>query len=83
MSWLKRAHHIKIMFLNRIDNLHNHANSIILIFKFLIRIDTVQMPGNALITQFSDIIKRIKFQPSAQRSHKTVMEATHIYTPLT
>ena len=56
------------MFLNRIDNLHNHDNSIILIFIFLIRIDTVQKPGNALITQFSDIIERIKSQPSAQRS---------------
>ena len=51
------------MFHNRIDNLHNHANSIILIFIFLIRIDTVQKPGNALITQFSDIIERIKSQP--------------------
>ena len=48
--------------------LHNHNNSIILIFIFLIRIDTVQKPGNALITQFSDIIERIKSQPSAQRS---------------
>ena len=56
------------MFLNRIDNLHNHANSIILIFIFLIRIDTVQKPGNALITQFSNIIERIKSQPSVQRS---------------
>ena len=41
------------MFLNRIDNLHNHANSIILFFIFLIKIDTVQKPGNALITQLS------------------------------
>ena len=56
------------MFLNRIDNLHNHYNSIILFFIFLIRIDTVQKPGNALITQFSDIIEQIKSQPSAQRS---------------
>ena len=67
LCWLKRAHHIKIMFLNQIDNLHNHDNtcSIILIFIFLIRIDTVQKPGNVLITQFSDIIERIKSQPSA------------------
>ena len=42
-----------------IDNLHNHDHSIILIFIFLIRIDTVQKPGFALITQFSDIIERI------------------------
>ena len=57
------------MFLNRIDNLHNHANIIILFFFiFLIRIDTVQKPGNALVTQFSDIIERIMSQPSAQRS---------------
>ena len=48
------------MFFIRIDTLHNHDNSIILIFIFLIRIDTVQKPGNALITQFSDIIERIK-----------------------
>ena len=41
-------------YVNRIDNLHNHDNSIILIFIFLIRIDTVHKPGNALITQFSD-----------------------------
>ena len=51
------------MFLNRIDNLDNHDNGIILIFIFLIRIDTVQKPGNALITQFLDIIERIKSQP--------------------
>ena len=50
------------MFLNRIDNLHNHDNSIILTFIFLIGIDTVQNPGNALITQFSDLIERIKSQ---------------------
>ena len=56
------------MFLNRIDNLHNHDNSIIIIFIFSIRIDTVQKPGNALIRQFSDIIEQIKSQPSAQRS---------------
>ena len=56
------------MLLNRIDNLHNHDNSIILIVIFLLRIDTVQKPDNALITQFSDIIERIKSQPSAQRS---------------
>ena len=55
-------------YVNRIDNLHNPDNSIILIFIFLIRIDTVQKPGNALITQFSAIIERIKSQPSAQRS---------------
>ena len=54
------------MFFNRIDNLHNHDISIILIFIFLIRIDTVQKPGNALITQFSDIIERIKSLASAQ-----------------
>ena len=34
LCWLKRAHHIKIMFLNRTDNLYNHDNSIILIFIF-------------------------------------------------
>ena len=68
LCWLKRAHHIKIMFLNRIDDLHNHDNSIISIFIVLIRIDTVQKPGIALITQFSDIIERIKSQPSAQGS---------------
>ena len=56
------------MFLNRIDNLHNLDNSIILIVIFLIRIDTVQKLGNALITKFSDLIERIKSQPSAQRS---------------
>ena len=55
------------MFLNRIDNLHNHDNSIILIVIFFIRIYTVQKPGNALITQFSDIIERMKSQPLAQR----------------
>ena len=59
MCCLKRAHHIEIMFLNRIDNLHNNDNSIILIFLFLIRTDTVQKPGNALITQFSDIYEQI------------------------
>ena len=56
------------MFLNRIDNLHNHDNSIIFIFIFLTRKDTIEKPGNVLITQFSDIIERIKSQPSAQRS---------------
>ena len=57
---VKTCTNIKIMFFNRIDNLHNHDNSIILIFIFLIRLDTVQNPGNALITPFSDIIERIK-----------------------
>ena len=56
------------MFLNRIDNLHNHYNSIILICIFLIRIDNVQKPSKALITEFSDIIFQIKSQPMAQRS---------------
>ena len=70
------------MFLNRIDNLHNHANSIILIFIFLIRIDTVQKPGNALITQFSDIIERIKSQPSIQRSTQNRnIGYTYLYSP--
>ena len=69
------------MFLNRIDNLHNNANSIILIFIFLIRIDTVQKPGNALITQFSDIIERIKFQPSVQRSTQNRNIYTYLYSP--
>ena len=82
MCWLKRALHIKIMFLNRIDNLHNHNNSIILIFIFLIRRDTVQKPGNALITQFSDIIERIKSQPSAQRSTQNGnVGYTYFYSP--
>ena len=80
--WLKRTHHIKILFLNRIDNLHNHANSIILIFIFLIRIDTVLKPGNALITQFSDIIERIKSQPSVQRSTQNRnIGYTYLYSP--
>ena len=70
------------MFLNRIDNLHNHANSIILIFIFLFRIDTVQKPGNALITQFSDIIERIKSQPSVQRSTQDRnIGYTYLYSP--
>ena len=70
------------MFLNRIDNLHNHDNSIILIFIFLIRIDTVQKPGNALITQFSDIIERIKSQPSAQISTQNRnVDYTYFYSP--
>ena len=69
------------MFLNRIDNLHNNANSIILIFIFLIRIDTVQKPGNALITQFSDIIERIKSQPSVQRSTQNRNIYTYLYSP--
>ena len=82
MCCLKRAHHIKIMFLNRIDNLHNHDNSIILIFLFLIRIDTVQKPGNALITQFSDTIKRIKSQPSAPRSTQSrYVDYIYFYSP--
>ena len=70
------------MFLNRIDNLHNHAYSIILVFIFLIRIDTVQKPGNALITQFSDIIERIKSQPSVQRSTQNRnIGYTYLYSP--
>ena len=70
------------MFLNRIDNIHNHANSIILIFIFLIRIDTVQKPGNALITQFSVIIERIKSQPSIQRSTQNRnIGYTYLYSP--
>ena len=70
------------MFLNRIDNLHNHENSIILIFIFLIRIDTVQKPGNALITQFSYIIKRIESQPSAPRSTQSRnVGYTYFYSP--
>ena len=69
------------MFLNRIDNLHNHANSIIFIL-FLIRIDTVQKPGNAMITQFSDIIERLKSQPSAQRSTQNRnVGYTYLYSP--
>ena len=70
------------MFLIRIHNLHNHDNSIILIFIFLIRIDTVQKPGNALITQFSDIIERIQSQPSAQRSTQSRnVGYTYLYSP--
>ena len=70
------------MFLNRIDNLHNHANSIILIFIFLIRIDTIQKPGDALIAQFSDIIERIKSQPSVQRSTQNRnIGYTYLYSP--
>ena len=70
------------MFLNRIDNLHNHANGIVLIFIFLIRIDTVQKSGNALITQFSDIIKQIKSQPSVQRSTQNRnIGYTYLYSP--
>ena len=70
------------MFLNRIDNLHNHANSIILIFNFLIRKDTIQKPGNALITQFLDIIERIKSQPSVQRSTQNRnIGYTYLYSP--
>ena len=70
------------MFLNRIDNLHNQDNSIILIFIFLIRIHTVQKPGNALITQFSNIIDRIKSQPSAHRSTQNRnVSYTYLYSP--
>ena len=70
------------MFPNRIDNLHNHDNSIILIFIFLMRIDTAQKPGNALITQFSDIIERIKSQPSAPRSTQSRNAGyTYFYSP--
>ena len=68
------------MFLNRIDNLHNHDNSIILIFIFLIRIDTVQKPCNALITQFSDIIERIKSQPQRFTQNRNV-GYTNFYSP--
>ena len=83
MCWLEPAYHIKIMFHNRIDNLHNYDNSIILIFIILIRIDTVQKPGNALITQFSDIIKRIKSQPLAPRSTQSRNVGYTYFTPLT
>ena len=70
------------MFLNRIDNLHNHDNSIILIFIFSIRVNTVQKPGDALITQFSDIIERIKSQPSAQKSTQNRnVGYTYFYSP--
>ena len=70
------------MLLNRIDNLHNHDNSIILIFIFFIRIDTVQKTGNALITQFSDVIERVKSQPSAQRSTQNRnVGYTYFYSP--
>ena len=70
------------MFLNRIDNLHDHDNSIILIFIFLIRIDTVQKPGNVLITQFSDIIERMKSQASAQKSTQNRnVGYTYFYSP--
>ena len=70
------------MFLNRIGNLHNHDNSIILTFIFLIGIDTVQKPGNALITQFSDLIERIKSQPSARRSTQNRnVGYTYFYSP--
>ena len=70
------------MFLNRIDNLHNHDHNIILFLYFLIRIDTVQKLSNALITQFSDIIKRIKSQPSAQRSTQSRnVGYTSFYSP--
>ena len=49
---------------------------------FLIRIDIVQKPGNALITQFSDIIERIKSQPSAPRSTQSRnVGNTYFYTP--
>ena len=69
------------MFLNRIDNLHNHDHSIILFFIFLIRVDTVQKPGNALITHFSDIIERITAQPSAPRSTHSRIGYTYFYSP--
>ena len=70
------------MFLNRIDNLHNHSNSIILIFIFLIRIDTVQKPGIALITQFTNIIELMKSQPLAQRSTQNRnVSYTYFYSP--
>ena len=70
------------MFLNRIDNLHSHDNIMILSFIFLIRIDTVQKPGNTLITQFSDIMEQIKSQPSAQRSTQNRnVGYTYFYSP--
>ena len=70
------------MFLNRIDNLHNHDNSIILIFIILLRIYTIQKPGNALITQISDIIERIKSQSSAQRfTQNRNVGYTYFYSP--
>ena len=79
LCWLRRAHHIKNIFLNRIDNLHNHDNSIILIF---IRVDTVQKPGNALIAQFLNIIERIKSHPSAQRATQNRnVGYTYFYSP--
>ena len=83
LCWLKRADQLKNFFFNRIDNLHNHDNStIILIFIFLIRIDTVQKPGDVLITQFSDIIERIKSQPSAQRFTQNLnVGYTYFYSP--
>ena len=42
----------------------------------------VQKPGNALITQFSDIIERIKSQPSAPRSTQSRnVGYTYFYSP--
>ena len=79
---VKTCNNIKIMFFNRIDNLHIHENGIILIFIFLITIDTVQKPGNALITQFSYLIERMKSQTSAPRSTQSRnVGYTYFYSP--
>ena len=44
--------------------------------------ETVQKPGNALITQFSDIIERIKSQPSPQKSTQNRdVGYTYFYSP--
>ena len=55
------------MFLNRIDNLHILDDSIIFLY-FFSRIYALEMSGNALITQVSDIIARLKSQTSDQKS---------------
>ena len=67
---------------------YKNNNSIILIFIFLIRIDLTyyifdqKKPGNALITQFSDIIEQIKTQPSAQGSTQNHnVGYTYFYSP--
>ena len=54
------------MFLYRVDMLHIHE--IRSFFLFLTRRDTEEKPGNAPLTQFSDIFERIMSQSSAQRS---------------
>ena len=69
-------------YVNRIDNLHNHDNSIIIIFYNIDQKRYRTKPGNALITQFSDIIERIKSQPSAQRSTQNRnVGYTYFYSP--